>query len=323
MSGNSPSLLLDLKPFPLRVYQEEALWGKFPMIPRPNQPRLRRWALIWSRRRGKSFTLAVRSLVRMIRLRHDVYVISASRDTGEENIRKLIEVWKAVMNAARALLKEGGGLSMIDGKTKKSVDSLDMDALEELFESSRLQVQVKHDHTTYSRAKLLAANANTAVGYGGDIYIDEATRILDLARLIEAAGPIMQDQPDYELGYTTTPSIDDQHVSFELLRPEQNDFTPSPRGNYYRSPGGILVHRVDALDAEAAGLPFLDEETGLPVSVWDALARAFDQQAFMRNYLCRFLAGGSAAVSTEALNAACLGGANLGVANYYTGELAV
>lgn len=315
--------LTKVSPIPLRVYQEEACWGRFPMLPRANQKRVRRWGLIWSRRRGKSYKLAVRAFVRMAVLRHDVYFLSASRDTGQENVRKLVDVWRKVVAAAKTIrAKEGGCIALVNSKTGKDVTDLDIDALEDLFESSKLQVRLWHDHTVYSRTMLLAANPGTAVGYGGDCYFDEASRMQAFKEVLEAAGPIMQDQPDYELGFTTTPPPDDKHESFQLLQPNTDDFVPNPRGNYYVSAGGILVHRVDALDAAAAGLPFLDEDSGEAVDVWEALSRAFDQQAFLRNYLCRFIAGGSAAVSLQALNAACLGGANLGVANYYTGELA-
>lgn len=312
-----------LSPIPLRVYQEEACWGRFPMIPRAEQQRLRRWALIWSRRRGKSYKLAVRSLVRMARLKHDVYFLSASRDTGQENIRKLIDVWKNVTVRLRAArLKDGGGVHLIDSRNGRAVDDVDVDGLADLFEASKLQVRLWHDHTAYSRTLLLAANPGTAVGYGGDVYFDEASRMQAFKEVLEAAGPIMQDQPDYEMGITTTPPPDDQHPSYQLLQPTHDDFTPNARGNYYVSQGGVLVHRVDALDAELAGMPFLDEDTGEPCSVWDALAKSFDQQAFRRNFLCAFIAGGSAAVSLAALNAACLGGATLGMAHFETGELA-
>ena len=73
-------------------------------------------------------------------------------------------------------------------------------------------------------------------------------------------------------------------------------FPVSPDGNVYESVRGVTCLRVDARDAYADGVALYDTKTAKPVTPEESRRRAFDKDAWDRNYGCLFVTGGSSAV---------------------------
>jgi hypothetical protein len=244
--------------------------------------------------------------------------MSASIPLGEEFIRKEYQVWQSVLSKFRELCAAGGK------KIESNVDGLDSDAFCDIFEHGKLETKIWHDRTTFSRSKVIAPNPGTAVGYGGNLYIDEFTRIVNFMDVLEAVMPFIDDNPNFRCEMAGTPPPDDKHYSWELTAPPPGkEFTVNPRGNWYVSDAGILVHRVDAYDAYAGGHPIFDSKTKEPLSPEEHRARYFDKTAWDRNYGLKFIAGGQAAVSLSALQVAMAGGRDTCVGIDVTEEIEV
>lgn len=286
----------------LRGYQEEVFWQE-----------LRTFFLLWRRQAGKSFTLSSKALSRMIKRKNHLCVFcSASITLGQEFIRKEAEVWRAVMESYRKLVA-AQGLKLTTNADDKAGGLLDLDAICDLFEHEKLETRIYHDRTTYSRSRVVAPNPATAVGWTGDVFLDEVGRVPNLKDVLEALGPIMDANPEFLMWLATTPPPDDKHYSFELFQPPIQPFLVNARGNYYEAPGEITCHRFDAKDAEAAGLKFYHPKTRAVITPEEHRAIAFDKRAWDRNYMLQFLAGGTAAVSLAALTRAMLRGQELGL----------
>ncbi len=291
-------IILPSKPLiSFRGYQEEVFWQDF-----------RTFFLLWRRQAGKSFTLSAKALSRMIKRKGHLCVFcSASIALGTEFIRKEAEVWRAVTEKYRAVAKAQNLMLTTTG------DGLDFDAICDLFEHEKLETKIWHDRTTCSRSRVVAPNPATAVGWTGDVFLDEVGRVPALKEVLEALGPIMDANPEFLMWMATTPPPDDKHFSFELFQPPTRDWPVNARGNYYEAPGAIPCHRFDAIDASAAGLKFYHPKTREVISWEQHRALAFDKAGWDRNYLLKFLAGGTAAVSIAALARAMARGAELGL----------
>jgi len=255
--------------------------------------------MLWRRRAGKSYFMAAKSLRQMMEKAGITNLfLSASIRLGTEFIRKEAEVWKSVLQVFRQATKEGGQ------KLTSNADGLDMDAICDLFEHQKLETKIWHDRTTYSRSIVLAPNPDTAVGYGGNIYVDEFGRVPDFKDVLEAILPFLDENRDLRCVMASTPPPDDAHYSWELTVPPTEDFPVNPRGNWYESEAGFNVHRVDAWDAYAGGMKMFDVKTREPLTPDEHLARAFDKTAWWRNYGVRYIRGGTAAVGALALQEA-------------------
>ncbi|MBI4623703.1 MAG: hypothetical protein HY736_10875, partial [Verrucomicrobia bacterium] len=92
------------------------------------------------------------------------------------------------------------------------------------------------------------------------------------------------------------------------------EFEVKAEGNFYDSPSGILVHRFDAWDADAAGVHLHHPKTGEPIAAEVHRALSFDKRGWDRNYALKFLAGGAAAISLPALLRAMAQGKDKGIA---------
>jgi hypothetical protein len=280
-----------------RGYQEEVFWQDF-----------RTFFLLWRRQAGKSFTLSAKALSRMIKRKGHLCVFcSASIALGTEFIRKEAEVWRSVTEKYRAIAKDAGL------KLETNADGLDLDAICDLFEHDKLETKIWHDQTTCSRSRVVAPNPATAVGWTGDVFLDEVGRVPNLKDVLEALGPIMDANPEFLMWMATTPPPDDKHYSFELFQPPVREWAANARGNYYETTGSIPCHRFDAIDAGAAGLKFYHPKTRAVISWQEHRALAFDKTAWDRNYLLKFVAGGAAAVSMAALARAMARGQELGL----------
>lgn len=269
-----------------RIYQRQAFRAAF-----------RRLFLLWCRQKGKSYTLATKSLDWMMQ-KPGVLVtfISASITLGTEVILKEAKIWADMLEILRKAAKEAGL------KITTNADGLDFDAVCDLFEHSKLETRLWHSQSVCSRSRVIAPNPDTAVGWTGHIVGDEVGRWPEAQAVFEAVLPFMDSNPDFCFWLATTPPPDDKHYTFELFAPPpEATFEVNPKGNWYRSGAGIMVHRVDAWDAHAAKVPLYHPETGQPISPDEHRDLAFDKAAWDRNYALKFLAGGTAAVSAAAL----------------------
>ena len=103
---------------------------------------------------------------------------------------------------------------------------------------------------------VVAPNPATAVGWTGDVVMDEVGRMPELKDMIEALEPIMSSRTrSFSGAWPAPPPPEDDHYSWELIVPPQEEFPVNPRGNWYVSQAGLHVHRVDAFDAFAGGFP--------------------------------------------------------------------
>jgi hypothetical protein len=270
----------------LRQYQREAFAAE-----------LRRLFLLWSRQKGKSYTLASKSIDWMMKTPGAlVTFISASVALGTEIVLKEAKIWSDILTILRGAADRAGL------RLTSNVDGLDFDAVCDVFEHSKLETRLWHSNSVCSRSRVIAPNPDTAVGWTGYIVGDEVGRWPEAQGVFEAVLPFMDSNPEFALWLATTPPPDDKHYTFELFAPPSDaEFAVSPVGNWYRSAAGIMCHRVDAWDAHAAGVPLFHPETKQPVSPEEHRDMAFDKAAWDRNYALRFLAGGTAAVSIAAI----------------------
>lgn len=266
-----------------RAAQEDFFWAEDRLC-----------AALWRRQFGKSRTLGAWGLRMMGELPGcSVFYVSAAIALGTENIRKEAQLWSEIV----AMLRKAAAA---DGrKLTTNADGLDVDAVADLFEHSKLETKLWHDRTTYSRSRVCAPNPATAVGWTGHVVLDEFGRIPDLQDVIEAVEPFMSSNPQFKWRWATTPPPEDDHYSWELIVPDQDEFPVNPRGNWYRSKANIRVHRVDVDDAFAGGIPMYHPETGKPITPDESRAMAFDKTAWDRNYRLRFIRGGLAALSLQ------------------------
>jgi hypothetical protein len=289
------------KPQPLipgRTYQDEAF-----------RVALRRLFMSWSRQKGKSYELGRQSFNRMMKRPGGlVTYISASVTLGQELLVKEAQIWQTMLKKMRVAAAAGGR------KLTSTVDDLDFDALCDMFQKSKLETQLWHDQNTCSRTRVIAPNPDTAVGWTSDIFGDEVSRMPEAQALLEAIGPFMDSNPDLIMRMASTPAPDDKHYTFEMFQPPAELVFPlNPRGNFYMSASGIMVHRVDAWDAHAAGAPLYHPDTGKPITPEEHRATAFDKTGWDRNYALKYLPGGTAAVSAGALARAMARGHELGL----------
>lgn len=269
---------------------------------------------VWRRQAGKSFTAAAKALRRMMEIRGLLSVFcSASVNLGVEFVRKEATIWALMLDQYRRACADGG-LRLTSSADNDRGELLDLDAIADLFEHQKLETKIWHDRTTYSRSIVVAPNPDTAVGWTGDIWLDEFGRMPEFKEVLEAVLPFMSSNPQFRLLGITTPPPDDAHYSWELVLPPDQDFATNPRGNWYRSQAGYMVHRVDAWDAHAASVPMFDDQTREAISPEQHRERAFDKTAWDRNFALRFITGGQAAVSLSALQCAMeAGGQCIGI----------
>lgn len=264
---------------------------------------------IWRRQCGKSHGLANIGLDWMTDTPGiTVVFMSAALRLGMENIRKESDVWRDVVGAMRTAMDANGQFHVTTNADDDSGNLLDVDAIADLFEHQKLEARIWHDQTTYSRSIVIAPNPDTAVGFTGHLILDEVGRMPNFKDIMEAALPFVDSNPHFLIRGATTPPPDDAHHSYDLLAPSDENFDVNPEGNYYRSISGVLVHRVDAYDAQAAGVPLFDRETRRPITPEESRAAALDKTAWDRNYGCKFIKGGTAAISrTDLMHAQLIG----------------
>ncbi|MGI5868649.1 MAG: hypothetical protein ACOX9C_04285 [Kiritimatiellia bacterium] len=274
--------------------------------------RCRMLAFVARRQYGKTTSFANIAVKKMMKRRdHTVIFGSAKLNLSREIVRKEAQVMeRGIAEAMRRI--EAGRFVVADSETGKTPDRLGHDDFAELFEAQRMEFRYFHSRTSYSRTKVVALRPDT-VGETGDLMADEIGRINNWREVWEAIEPIVASDPNFRLLLSTTPPPDDSHYSFEQLAPLPGTvFEVNPEGNVYESIHGVTVLRVDALDADADGVPVYDLKTGRPITPKELLDQAIDKDACRRNYFCHFVTGGSAALSHLAIAEAQTLGARLG-----------
>lgn len=280
-------------------------------------------AELYRRQGGKSFGLGVTGLDWMMESVCTVIFASAALRLGMENILKEAEVWRIVTAHLRGLAEKAGFRLVTDADDDKG-HLLDVDAIADMFEHQKLETKLWHDNTRYSRSMVVAPNPDTAVGWTGHVILDEVGRMPEFREVFEAMEPIVSSSQGFKVRMATTPPPDDAHYSYELLAPPpelEGTFAVNPRGNWYKSRLGILVHRVDAWDAHAAGIPLYDLQSREPLTPEQHRARAVDKTAWDRNYGIKFVRGGAAAISLSALYHAQAAGQHQGIGLHITDQL--
>lgn len=281
-------------------------------------------AFVERRQAGKSYKLACIALDWMMESVCDVIFASAAVRLGQENIRKEADVWRTSTTALRQVAA-AAGKSLTTSADDDRGRLLDTDAIADLFEHQKLETRLWHSRTSASRSMVVAPNPDTAVGWTGNVILDEVGRMPEFRDVFEAMEPIVSSNKGFKIRFATTPPPDDTHHSYELLAPPpemEGSFRPNPEGNFYTSRLGILVLRVDAWDAALAGVPLYDLKTREALTPEEHRARAVDRTAWDRNYGLAFIAGGSAAVSTAALFHAQAAGRANGLGIQITDQIA-
>lgn len=281
-------------------------------------------AYVWRRQSGKSFTLGCVALDWMMEAVCDVIFASAALRLGTENIRKEAEVWRIMTESLRSQIKAGGGYDLTTNADDDKGNLLDVDAIADLFEHQKLETRLWHNRTQCSRSLVVAPNPDTAVGWTGHVIMDEVGRIPDFREVYEAMEPIVSANQSFRIRLATTPPPDDNHYSYELLAPPAgSDFKTNEGGNFYESEAGLTVHRVDAWDGYAAGVPLYNLKSREPQTPEEHRSLAVDRTAWDRNYGLQFISGGAAAISRLALMRAQEAGASEGLGRNITDQLTI
>lgn len=303
MSKAAPKPIIQFTP-----PQQEVFWSLYRIL----------W-LVWRRQLGKSFTFGAKAMDRcMERVNHMACVVSGSILMGSEIIEKMALVWRILIDAQRIAARQAG-LNLTSNADTHAGETLDADALADLLEHAKLEIRIWHSQTNYSRARVLSPNPDTARGLSGDVFGDEVGFWPDFKATMDAIEPIISRRPDWINWMATSPPADDAHPTYELLLPQKEIWTPNARGNWYTTntddgSEGDPVHRMDAHDGILAGIPMYGRRDGKEVTVEEAMRQAIDKEAFRRNYLLEFVAGGASALGLQDLIAAQQRGKGQGLA---------
>lgn len=273
----------------------------------------------WGRRSGKSFSMAARAMEENMRVPGNTNTyISASVKIGGEFLRKEAVVWQLLIENFRKAVAAN------KQKLETTIDGLAIDDICEVFEQQKLECKIWHTNTIYSRSLVVAANPDTAVGYGANLFVDEFGRIPDFQDVFEAITPFMDENPDLFCIMASTPPPDDAHYSYEMTAPPPGaEFKVNPKGNWYTSSMGFPVHRVTADDRYAAGFPMYHPITRKPVTPDEHREASPDRTAWDRNNRCAYIQGGTSACSLYALAQAMERGRELGIDVDITDQLEV
>ena len=259
--------------------------------------------LLWRRQTGKTEVLSTWALQTMLsRPGETVILASASLNVGGEVALRAAGVFWMVLSRLRERFKAIEANALEDGQAPRLL--ADFEQLRDAFTAGKLEVRFTHPDGRVSRLKVLAPNPATARGFSGTVFLDEIGFIPDFRALWDAVEPITSSDPTFRLIMCTTPPADSSHYSHELIvAPSDLAFEAvAPEGVWYRSEAGIMVHRVDAWDADAAGARLYHPETRKPLTTDEHRALALDKEAWDRNYGLRLASTGTSAIALNSLD---------------------
>lgn len=231
-----------------------------------------------------------------------VILASASLNVGGEVALRAASVFWLVLERMRRKRRPLKATSVEPGRAPRLIKGYG--ALKSAFVDGKLEVDFTHPGGRISRLKVLAPNPATARGFSGTVFLDEIGFIPNFRELWDAVEPITSSDPSFRLIMGTTPPADTSHYSHELIVPPAGLAfeTIEPAGTWYRSEAGLMVHRVDAWDAHAAGAQLFHPETRTPLTPDDHRALALDKEAWDRNYGLRLATTGTAAIALNLLS---------------------
>lgn len=270
------------------------------------------------RQSGKTYEISVNSnIVCCTKRRARVWTLSASLNQGRLNIEKDSEVNRDVLMKIRQSFGQDSSLPDADKKLIRVPGMeddkgrlIDLDAFAERFEAGKLESRVywSNSASDFSSHTIRAANKDTARGPTLDlINLDEAFTVSEFKEVVRAIKHTIARQPNAQFKMYGTPPLSPDHESWEMLYDEAI-YTPNPRGNWRTSnaPGGqgMPILRVDAYDAELAGIQYYDDITGDKVTVAEYMARSSDKEGDGRELLLTFNASGNALIPYSCLKRA-------------------
>jgi len=271
--------------------QDEVFWSTYRML----------W-MLWRRQLGKSFLFGSKAMDRCMELSdHMACFVSGSILMGGELIEKEALVWRKLIDALRIAARLRG-LKLTTIADDDKGNTLDVDAIADLFQHAKLECTIWHTQTSYSRTRVLSPNPATARGFSGDVFGDEVCFWPDFKATMDAIEPIISRNPGWIMWLASSPPADDSHPTFEILQPQRDAWPANARGNWYHTntedgSEGYPVHRCDANDAMLAGVPLYSlKKAGKQLTIEEAFSEAIDKESFRRNYLLQFIAGGSSAL---------------------------
>lgn len=235
--------------------------------------------LHWSRQIGKSYTLAVWAVQRLLsRPGRLVTVLSNSRDNGAEFIRKC------------------GEISTLLGAAYEEQDLSAGDLIEHMRIECRIQSGGR-----WGRIKVLAANPRTARGFSGDLILDEFAFHEDSEAIWDASEPIISSNADFQCRIASTGN--GRFNKFYQLAAIRAGADLDADG-FALSQGGCKVSRVRRSEACAAGVRIFDPATREEITPGQARARALDKRSYDQNYECSFHEENMALLTLELIAAA-------------------
>lgn len=261
----------------------------------------RQLVLYWARRCRKSTTLGdIAFDVLAAAAGNVVIAASASLLLGSELVTVTLSAAEQGMiaaNEARAMRdtlvaradERSLDLRTANTETGRELKGLTEEDFAELYKSSKMELRLFFDRTSYSRLRIIAPNPATARGWRGTVLRDECgyTRPDLETELRVATDPIMRDTPDMKMVFASNLCANDRHPYFEDTLPrditaetEEAQFPPSPRGHFYVGLHGHLIHRVSLADAYSAGHTLYDD-SGQPMTyaqcrAWPAFKLGWD-----------------------------------------------
>ncbi|HMJ88459.1 MAG TPA: hypothetical protein VK530_01515 [Candidatus Acidoferrum sp.] len=263
-------------------------------------------AFVARRQYGKTTTFAAIALKKMMKKpNHTVVFGSVKLNLAREIVRKEAEIIGKAIRSFQSEQDATERLQLADSaKGNLDLTKMSDDDLADIYEAQRMEFRYFHSRTTYSRTKVVALSAST-VGETGDLMADEVGRAPQWLETWEAIEPIISSNPEFRLTLATTPPPDDAHFSYTMLAPPIGaTFPVNKLGNWYKTELGVMVLRVSAYDAWADGIPVYDLSDGKPLSPEEHFRRAFNKDAWRRNYGADFVLGGTAALPAQLLDVA-------------------
>lgn len=298
-----------MKKWTRRIYQNVALVAV---------RKARAMVLFWARQCRKSTTLGDIAFDTMSKESgRNVIAASASLLTGSELISKTLSTAEQAQMVAReaaavqTTMQQSSDASAgklqfkcANSDTGKVYNNLTAQDFTDLYRSSRLELRLYFDKTSYSRTLIIAPNPATARGWTGTVVRDEAgfTHPNLETDLQVAVKPIMDTDPTFKLIYASNLPRNDRHPFFEMTLPEPgSNFAPQPGGHFYRGQNGILIHRVSLADAYAAGHVLYDQREGRPMTYETFCADPANRLGLDDSYRLIHKASGNAVIDLFAL----------------------
>jgi hypothetical protein len=275
------------------------------------------WRMMMSmqaRQTGKTFGISAEMLLTCaLTQRARCVTLSASLRQGALNIQKDAEVWRTVTGLMR---RRVGQDSELPDKDRKLITSpadddkgrlIDLDAISDLLEHGKLETKMFWSNAAdnYSSHQIFAANPDTARGATADFLAwDEFGTTPEFREVLRAVKHMISRRPKARFKIKGTPPLSPDHESWEITY-DETAYTPNPRGNWRKSnaPGGqaMPILRVDAYDAELAGIQYYNDVTGEKCSVADYIEASTDKEGDGRELLLLFNNSGNVLIPYSCL----------------------